>query len=90
MNTKLSVILPVHNAMPYLPEAVESILRQSYTGFTFIIVNDGSGDGSETYLRSLRDNRIVLIEQQNQGPGAARSRALGLGLRCRGRCQRRR
>jgi glycosyltransferase involved in cell wall biosynthesis len=64
--------------MPYLPEAVESILRQSYTGFTFIIVNDGSGDGSETYLRSLRDNRIVLIEQQNQGPGAARSRALGL------------
>lgn len=62
--------------MPYLPEAVESILHQSYVDFTFIIVNDGSTDGSEEYLRSLRDPRVVLVNQTNQGQGAARNAAL--------------
>ncbi|MGB7548741.1 MAG: glycosyltransferase [Terracidiphilus sp.] len=76
MSSKLSVILPVYNGMPYLPHAVESILRQTYADFTFIIVNDGSTDGSEEYLRSLSDARIVLINQANQGQGTARNLAL--------------
>jgi glycosyltransferase involved in cell wall biosynthesis len=78
MKTRLSVILPVYNAMPHLPEAIESILCQSFADFAFIIVNDGSTDGSEEYIRSLRDPRIVLINQMNQGQGAARNTALGL------------
>lgn len=77
MSPKLTVILPVHNGMPYLPEAVESILGQSYAEFTFVIVNDGSRDGSGEYLRSLNDPRIVLIDQVNQGQGAA----INAGLR---------
>ncbi len=56
--------------------AVESILCQSFTEFTFIIVNDGSTDGSGDYLRSLRDSRIVLLDQTNHGQGAARNTAL--------------
>jgi len=71
MQTKLSVILPVHNGMPYLPEAVESILTQTLTNFTFIIVNDGSTDATGDYLRSLSDPRIVIIDQSKQGLGAS-------------------
>jgi|GEM_PF-6286371 glycosyltransferase involved in cell wall biosynthesis len=40
MKTRLSVILFVYNGMPYLPDAVESILRKSFADFTFMIVND--------------------------------------------------
>ena len=76
MNTKLTVILPVYNAMPYLPEAVESILRQKYADFTFIIVNDGSTDGSRNYLEGLHDPRLVLIHQSNAGQGTARNAAV--------------
>jgi glycosyltransferase involved in cell wall biosynthesis len=80
MNTKLTVILPVYNAMPFLPAAVESILRQSFPDFVFVIVNDGSFDGSEQYLTSLRDPRVEIINQANAGQGAARNLALN---RCR-------
>jgi glycosyltransferase involved in cell wall biosynthesis len=76
MQTKLSVILPVYNGMPYLPEAVESILTQTFTDFTFIIVNDGSTDGSGAYLSGISDPRVVVIEHKNAGQGAARKTAL--------------
>src|SRR5579859_1449928 len=66
--------------MPFLPDAVESILGHSYTDFSFIIVNDGSTDGSSQYLRTLRDSRIEIIDQENAGQGAARNLSLG---RCR-------
>jgi glycosyltransferase involved in cell wall biosynthesis len=66
--------------MPYLPDAVESILRQTYADFTFIIVNDGSTDGTKEYLSSLSDPRILLINQANEGLGAS----LNTGLR---KCQ---
>lgn len=77
MNPRLSVILPVYNAMPYLPDAVESILNQTYREFRLIIVNDGSTDDSGAYLRKLADSRIILINQENQGPSGARKAALG-------------
>ncbi len=76
MKTKLTVILPVYNAMPYLPAAVESILCQTYSDFDFVIVNDGSSDGSSQYLGTLRDSRVEIINQANAGQGAARSLAL--------------
>jgi len=76
MPTRLSVILPVYNGMPYLPEAVESILTQTYTDFTLIIVNDGSTDGTGDYLRTISDPRVVVIKQKNAGQGAARKVAL--------------
>jgi glycosyltransferase involved in cell wall biosynthesis len=80
MSPRLSIILPVYNGMPYLPDAVESILRQTYADFTFIIVNDGSTDGTKEYLSSLSDPRILLINQANEGLGAS----LNTGLR---KCQ---
>ncbi len=65
----LTVTLPVYNAMPYLPAAVESVLNQSYRDFNFLIIDDGSTDGSTDYLRSLRDPRIKLTVRENRGLG---------------------
>jgi glycosyltransferase involved in cell wall biosynthesis len=66
---KLTVTLPVYNAMPYLPAAVESVLGQTYSNFEFLIIDDGSSDGSTDYLHSLRDPRIKLIVRENRGLG---------------------
>lgn len=58
----LSVVMPVRNAMPYLDAAVESILGQSLAAFEFVILDDGSTDGSYERLVewAARDPRIVL------------------------------
>jgi len=63
--------MPVHNALPHLDEAIESILAQSFRDFEFIILDDASTDGSTDRLRhwATVDSRIRLIEvQSNLGP----------------------
>lgn len=76
--TRLTVAMPVYNAMPYVPKAVESILGQTYADFRFIIINDGSTDTSAEYLNSIKDQRITLIHQDNSGTGAAANRTFEL------------
>ncbi|MBL7849469.1 MAG: glycosyltransferase family 2 protein [Cyclobacteriaceae bacterium] len=75
VSPRVSVLMPVHNGMPFLPEAVNSILNQSYRDFEFIIVNDCSVDGTTQYLDSLTDPRVVQIHlAKNQGvTGALRA-----------------
>lgn len=68
---RVSVLMATYNAMPYLPAAVESILKQEMTDFEFVIVDDGSTDDSATYLDSLDDPRINLIRQENAGLSAS-------------------
>ncbi len=63
----LTVGLPVHNAMPYLPEAVESILGQTQASLQLLAIVDGSTDGSLEYLCSIRDARLRVVEQQHCG-----------------------
>jgi len=64
---KITVGIPVYNAMPYLPESMESILRQSYADFEILVINDGSSDDSLEYLNSISDPRLRLLSQSNQG-----------------------
>ncbi|HOT90782.1 MAG TPA: glycosyltransferase family A protein [Anaerolineae bacterium] len=75
----VSVIMPVYNAMPYLPLAVESILQQTFTDFEFIILDDGSTDTGATYLRALNDARVVLL-QDNENQGYTRRLNQGIAL----------
>lgn len=72
----LSVGLPVYNAMPFLPEAVESLLGQTFSDFELLIVDDGSTDGSRDYLKTIKDPRLRLISQPNQGLSATLNRML--------------
>ncbi len=64
---KVSVIMSVYNAEQFLREAVQSILDQTYKGFEFIIVQDGSTDGTMDILASFADPRIKIIHQDNIG-----------------------
>jgi glycosyltransferase involved in cell wall biosynthesis len=63
--------MPVHNAIPHLDEAIQSILGQTVSDFEFVILDDASTDGSTERLRvwASRDPRIRLIEvDENLGP----------------------
>lgn len=71
MNPEISVILPVYNGAKYLKEAINSIINQSFAGFELIIINDGSTDNSLNIIKSYKDDRIKLIDQQNTGLSAA-------------------
>ena len=72
----LTVGLPVYNAMPFLPQTVESILRQTYADFELLVIDDGSTDHSLDYLKSLKDPRVRLLSQENQGLAATLNRML--------------
>ncbi|MCR4324823.1 MAG: glycosyltransferase [Candidatus Curtissbacteria bacterium] len=74
---QVSVIMSVHNGMPYLKEAVKSILSQTYKNFEFIIVDDASTDKSLKYLKSVHDKRIKLIKNsKNLGLATSLNKAL--------------
>ena len=70
--------MPVHNGLPHLDEAIESILVQTFDDFEFVIVDDASTDGSRERLRdwARRDGRIRLIELDDKlGPAMSSDRA---------------
>ena len=75
---RLSVVMACYNAMPYLPDAVDSIRQQSATDWELIAVNDGSTDATGEYLdRAATDDcRIRVLHQQNAGQNAAANRAI--------------
>jgi glycosyltransferase involved in cell wall biosynthesis len=74
---QVSVVMPVHNAMPFLDIALESILGQTFADFEFVILDDASTDGSTERLRewASRDERIRLIEEKRKlGPALSSER----------------
>jgi len=69
-NPKISVLMTVYNGEEFLAEAIESVLKQTFKNFEFIIVNDGSTDGSEKIIKDYikKDERIVYLEtKKNKG-----------------------
>lgn len=71
MNTLISVIISFYNGEKYIREAIESILKQTFENFEFIIIDDGSTDNSAEIIKSYNDHRIILIQQENKGLAAA-------------------
>ena len=67
-NPLISVVMPVHNALPFLSESIRSILAQTLTDFEFVILDDASTDGSLGFLRewSRRDQRIQIHESKQR------------------------
>lgn len=78
MDPKISVIVPVYNVEQYVEKCVESISRQTYHNLEIILVDDGSKDNSGILCDELkrRDNRIIVIHQDNGGLPAARNSGL--------------
>lgn len=64
----VSVVMAVYNGEKYLREAIDSVLTQTFVNFEFIIINDGSSDGSLSIIHSYSDKRIKLINNDgNKG-----------------------
>lgn len=72
----MSILITVFNGLPYLPAAVDSMLGQTYTDTELVIVDDGSTDGTGSYLASIDDPRVRVITQPNRGTAAAANAGL--------------
>ncbi|CAN5224173.1 hypothetical protein BH10PLA2_BH10PLA2_23980 [soil metagenome] len=55
---RISVLVPVYNGMPYLPETIDSLLQQTFDDFEIIVLDDGSTDAGAEYLAKLNDPRL--------------------------------
>lgn len=79
-NPLVTVVMPVYNAERFLRESLDSILRQTYTRFELIVINDGSTDSSKKIIDeySKKDSRIISIHQNNQGVVATANHAIQL------------
>ena len=80
---KVSVVIPVYNAEKHIEKTINSLLTQTFKDIEFIFVNDGSKDKSLEILREYekKDNRVIVIDQTNSGPGGARNSGI---LKARG------
>ena len=78
--SKVSVIVPVYNVEKYLIKCLDSIVNQTLQEIEIICVNDGSTDNSPKILKeySLKDERIKIIDKENNGLGAARNTGIEL------------
>lgn len=79
MNPLISVIMPVYNCEPYVGDAVQSILRQTFEDFELIIIDDASTDRTLQIIKDIHDERITIIEKP-QNTGYTNSLNLGLQL----------
>jgi glycosyltransferase involved in cell wall biosynthesis len=78
-NPKISVLMPVYNGEKFVQQAVDSILSQTFDDLEFIIVDDGSTDGSLKIVQSYDDPRIKIV-RNDCNIGVARSLNKGLEL----------
>ncbi len=69
-----TVIIPTFNRLELLSRTLETVWNQQFGDFEVIVVDDGSTDGTLSYLKNQK-NRLQFISQNNRGPGAARNAA---------------
>jgi len=71
----IDVIIPTYNGLPYLREAVKSVLSQTHKNFLIYIIDDGSTDNGQTekYVKSLNDKRVRFFQKKNGGQATARN-----------------
>lgn len=77
MNSKttISIIIPVYNSEKYLGMMVDSVLKQTFTDFELILVDDGGTDGSVAMIDDFarQDSRVRVIHKSNGGVSSARN-----------------
>ncbi|MEP1740823.1 MAG: glycosyltransferase [Kangiellaceae bacterium] len=71
-----SIIIPLYNKATSVNQTLQSILSQHHRNFEVIVVNDGSTDGSAEQVLTIKDHRLRLITQANQGVSVARNNGI--------------
>jgi glycosyltransferase involved in cell wall biosynthesis len=72
----VSIIIPCYNASSYIKETINSVLIQTFQNFEIIVINDGSKDQGSEIIKTIKDNRIRLVEQKNQGVSSSRNNGI--------------
>lgn len=72
LRPRVSVVIPAYNAARYLPQAIDSVLAQTFRDYEVIVVDDGSTDDTPRVL-SWYEDEVAVIRQPNQGRAAARN-----------------
>ena len=72
---KISIIIPVYNVQPYLERCIKSILKQTYSNWECLIIDDGSTDqsGQLCDIFASKDNRVTVFHKANEGLGLTRN-----------------
>jgi glycosyltransferase involved in cell wall biosynthesis len=73
-----SIIIPTYNRSALVKETVNSVLKQTFSDFEILIIDDGSTDSTREVIKSLKDSRLKYIYQNNSGVSSARN--LGLKI----------
>ncbi|SHL05760.1 glycosyltransferase family 2 protein [Rhodothermus profundi] len=75
---EVGVVIPCYNQERYILRAIESVQRQTWTDWELVVVDDGSTDASAVLVEELtaQDERIRLVQQENQGVSRARNRGV--------------
>lgn len=78
MTPQISIIIPVYNSAPTIERCIDSVLKQDFSDFEVLLVNDGSTDNSLEVMhkQASRDSRIVAIDKPHSGVSATRNLAL--------------
>ena len=75
----VTVLMSAFNDAAFLPEAVDSILRQTFGNFEFLVIDDGSTDGSARLVAAVRDPRMRVVRNEEH-LGLTRSLKVGVEL----------
>ena len=84
MNGKVGVVVPVYGTEKYIANCIESIIKQTYTNFRLILVDDATPDNAgvicDEYAK--KDKRITVIHQLNTGVSRARANGVAIAEDC--------
>jgi glycosyltransferase involved in cell wall biosynthesis len=75
---RISVIMTAYNSGPYIKEAIESVLTQSFENFEFLIVDDASEDNTAKIIHSFHDDRIVYLKNEKN---LGQTKSLNMAIR---------
>jgi glycosyltransferase involved in cell wall biosynthesis len=76
MTPLVSILIPCHNAAPWLAQTLESALAQTWPQKEIIVVDDASTDGSASIAHTYAGRGVRLVTQENRGAAAARNHAI--------------
>ena len=72
----VSIIMPVYNSQNTIANAINSVLKQTYSHFELIIIDDGSTDSTSTICKEIKDERVIYVYKENEGVSIARNAGL--------------
>lgn len=77
-NPFFSIVVPLYNKAPHIAHCIKSVLKQEFTNFELIMVDDASTDRSVEEVANFSDPRIRVLHRVEPGPGGYAARNLGI------------